>query len=45
MSNQKGQPRSSAVDGIQIFDNDGQATKHCSLSLNVLRSGYHYQKI
>ena len=39
MWNQKGQPRLPAVDRIQIFYNDDQATKHCSLSLSVLRSG------
>ena len=33
-----------AVDHIQNFDTDDQAAKHCSLSLNVLQLGDHYQK-
>ena len=39
--NRKGQLRPPAVDGIQTFDNDGKATKHCSLSLNVSKTGHH----
>ena len=34
--NQNGQPRSPAVDGIKIFDNNDQATKHyCCLPLTL----------
>ena len=38
----KGHPRSRspAFNGIQTFDNDDQAAKHCS----VLQTGHHYQK-
>ena len=49
MLNQNGQSRPPAADGIKIFDNDDQATKHycCLLACNsnVLRPGHHYQKL
>ena len=32
------------VDGINIFDKDDQAAKHCSFYLNVLWPGHLYQK-
>ena len=35
MQNQKGWQRLHAVDGIQVYDNDDQVPKHCSLSLNI----------
>ena len=35
-----GQPKPPAVDGIQIFDNDGQSAKQN----DVLQPGHHYQK-
>ena len=49
MWNQNGQPRPSAVDGIIIFDNDYQASKHyCCLPStsnswqDVLQPAHHY---
>ena len=33
------------VDGIKIFDQDDQATKHYSFHLHVLQPGHLYQKL
>ena len=52
MRNRNGQPRPPAVDGIKIFDNDGQAALLLSATITLqltgttllLQPGHHYQK-
>ena len=34
----KGQPIPSAIEGIQIFDNDDQVAKHCSFCKYIILS-------